>query len=534
MPFLNIYLFCKRIPFLKGKIQSMEIYEGLLYPGDGLLARKKAMQKFYVWVGACLSIFAIQVISGNLKGIFLGMALVLTWMSGGQLLVRQREKEEMQLLRQFAQFMEEVRHHFYQHQIIDLAVDEATWQSRGSMYLHGCEMCRVLTAFRPEEEIEQYENTVENRFLRTFLSVSLLAQQYGDRMIQGSSLYLRNIFFLKQELHQELLQMEKNNFLFSGLAFVALFPLFALAWIRRWAVMNMPDLEIFYRGRMGEGVEIILFFLGIGAFGLVNSMKTYEREGRGHWEFLEKAANWKPLSSLLSLLTTRFYGKTWKLGERLKKSGMGMSPEIFYTWKLLLIMGNGMVWSYILRGDPALCVGMIVLGGGLISLFPNLYLAFKERVLRFTLEEEVFSFQAIALMLMHMPHATVQDVLLWMERFSRAFQESIRQCIDEGERGEEQALIRLQEQEKFPPFVRFIEHLIASDSIGLEKAFSELEGEREYHREKRKFDFERILQRKSMLGKGIAFFPLYAALAGYLILPFVYYGLLSLQSMMNW
>ena len=68
----------------------------------------------------------------------------------------------------------------------------------------------------------------------------------------------------------------------------------------------------------------------------------------------------------------------------------------------------------------------------------------------------------------------------------------------------------------------------AVEKIPINDAFDELETERDYYREKRKESNERLIAKKSRIGQVIGFAPLIFAFVGYLIIPLVVIGMLSM------
>ena len=82
--------------------------------------------------------------------------------------------------------------------------------------------------------------------------------------------------------------------------------------------------------------------------------------------------------------------------------------------------------------------------------------------------------------------------------------------------------------------IRIVEGLqSAVEKIPILEAFDELDNEREYYQEKRKESNERLIKRKGMIGKAIGFTPLVVFFVGYLIIPLVGLGLISMTSSMS-
>lgn len=153
---------------------------------------------------------------------------------------------------------------------------------------------------------------------------------------------------------------------------------------------------------------------------------------------------------------------------------------------------------------------------------PYLFLLIRKKLVEMAMEEEVFQFHAILLMLMHVDRITINDILEWLEQFSVIFKDSIRKCIMNFEHDDYQALEELKQDEKFIPFVRIVENLqSATEKISILKAFDTLKADRIYYSDKRKQDNEIMIRNKSKIGEAIAFFPMTFAITIYLLVPFV-------------
>ena len=67
-----------------------------------------------------------------------------------------------------------------------------------------------------------------------------------------------------------------------------------------------------------------------------------------------------------------------------------------------------------------------------------------------------------------------------------------------------------------------------NEKIPIRQACDEWDTERAYYQEKRKESNERLISRKSLIGKVVGFAPMVAMFVGYLIAPLCVIGLLSM------
>lgn len=183
--------------------------------------------------------------------------------------------------------------------------------------------------------------------------------------------------------------------------------------------------------------------------------------------------------------------------------------DVYYRWWFLLINILGYLAGYYL---------------------PYLILQYKLRIVKMDMEDEVIQYQTIVLILMHVDGMLVDTVLDWLERFSFCFRQSIQECIINLEYSTSKALQKMKNQETFPPFRRFVDNLLMVEEEDILTAFSEIETDREYYKEKRKTDNEIISTQKAEVGKIVAFIPLILTLIIYMIVPFALYSMEMMKS----
>lgn len=158
-------------------------------------------------------------------------------------------------------------------------------------------------------------------------------------------------------------------------------------------------------------------------------------------------------------------------------------------------------------------------------------LYFQARMRQMEMENEVMEFQTIILMLMKIERVNVEMILEWLERYSNIFRAPISKCVNNFESGPWEALEELKNDIAFPQLIRIVESLqSAVEKIPINQAFDELDTERAYYQEKRKESNERLIARKGLIGKVIGFAPMVTLFVGYLIIPLVAIGLVSMTS----
>lgn len=215
--------------------------------------------------------------------------------------------------------------------------------------------------------------------------------------------------------------------------------------------------------------------------------------------------------------------KSEEYGELTEKE---MDVTVQRIWdKLQIVQSQYLKWFELLISFIIAAIGYY----GPIGL-----LMFQKKMRQMEMENEVMQFQTIILMLMKIERVNVEMILEWLERYANIFKEPISRCVNNFESGAWEALQELKNELTFTQLIRIVEGLqSAVESIPIREAFDELDTERAYYQEKRKESNERLISRKSMIGKLFGFAPMVVLFVGYLIVPLCAIGLISMTNAFN-
>ena len=169
------------------------------------------------------------------------------------------------ILRQMPDVFTSIRHAFHEHGMIDEAlnsvVDEFADKEIGPQLRR---ISEAITSENPEIELEKYYDSAPNRFLKLFAGISYLTFDLGDRKVEGTSVYLKNLNNILQEIYLEILKQDKINYTFRSLNIISVIPLIFIKPLQAWAESNFPALSNFYNSSFGfimQSIIIISIFI---------------------------------------------------------------------------------------------------------------------------------------------------------------------------------------------------------------------------------------------------------------------------------
>lgn len=623
----RIYLMLKSFPLTKRYLFKIRRRLEIIYMQDEYKTRRESAKIMSIAIGVIivvtLIIFALTKGDILLRVILLFFeAFLVETITTGTI-----DKLDTKILKEQINFFAEIRHAYNEYNMVEEAIYEASQNDELEVSKQGEKIYEILIADDPETELEKYYDVAPNAYLKEFAGVSYLTKEFGDRTIDGASLYLKNLNNITQEMQLEILKRDKLDYKFRSLSFISIVPVLFLTPLKNWAVNSFSFTSQFYNGKGGLIVEVLLLILTFVSYILVRKVKdtgsikdeykdqnkvwqmrlyrnslikgfidlfipsNKSKEYRKNVKLMKEAATKQKMETLyvnrislcivvflvsilffnfahnvaLNYIYTQPVADYDLMGSSLSEYDMtvGMEKRAVYNDILKKLKGKDNITLEKIKDsvrktnyykealdkdiDKAaqdiydelkivnkekfrpyeLLVAMIFAWMG--YEFPIWFLMIQKKLRALEMENEVMQFQTIITMLMKIERVNVEIILEWIERYSNIFREQITKCVNNYEAGAWEALEELKNDIAFPQLIRLVESMQAAvEKIPIEKAFEELDNEREYYQEKRQESNERLISRKSLIGTVIGFAPMICVFVGYLIIPLVYIGFSSM------
>lgn len=535
------------------------------------------------------------------------------------------DKIDNKILRQQVDFFAEIRHAYHEYNMVEEAIYEVSQNDELEISRQGEKIYDILVSDEPEAELEKYYDIAPNSYLKEFAGLSYLTKEYGDRLVDGASLYLKNLNNITQEMQLEILKRDKLDYVFQSLSVISAVPVLLIQPLKSWAISQFSFTAQFYDGKGGLIVQVLLVILTFlcyllvrkvkdngGMQNVVNAEKPWQAklynipgikiivdlfipkagtaEERKIKNLMKEAASKSKIEWLyvnriiLSLVTfavsfvmfiqlhniaisyvyntpTSNYDLIGTMSASDQKKASELTKQDNYFLDKFKKQNNLTVEDikkelrnssyYAKANNDALKSAseriynklqivnkeyfkwfelLISLVFGVAAFYgPIGLLIFQKRMRQIEMEDEVMQFQTIIMMLMKIERVNVEIILEWIERYSNIFRGPITKCVNNYESGPWEALEELKNDVSYLPLVRIVESLQAAvEKIPIPDAFDELDTERTYYQEKRKESNERLIAKKGRIGKLIGFAPMVVLFVGYLIIPLVAIGMISM------
>lgn len=443
-------------------------------------------------------------------------------------------KLEYKLLKELLKFVEDIKFKFQFDGMLEQAIIDAINDADFEMSVHGQKIYECLMEAYYHEK-QEYIDISPNHFFLTFYSLCETVMLYGDKKGNDGSLFLKNLGYLKEEINIELLKRSKTNGNFIGLKAISIIPLFFIKPIEVWAKFNIPELASSYDGQLGIITTIVLGFISIFSYKVVNVMK-YGSAKKSPSLLIKRLAKNKYIDKFVRAYISFNIKSMSKVNELLEEIAYEYSIVEYTIYRFIVAMVTFFisvaVFITVLDIDGGRLYGISFLLAMTLSIFTYslsvFVLKMKKQILLLEREEEIVRFQNIILMMMHMDKITIEQILSEMERFARVFKKILGMIMDKYTYKGKEVFIEAKESSGFRPFQRLMDGFVACDDTYIYQAFDDLEKDRRYFLDRHRQENERIVDDKTTIAKTISFLPLCAVISFKLIIPFIMQGLSSL------
>ena len=441
------------------------------------------------------------------------------------------EDLELKLLIQFEEFISELRFNYTYDKMVLESIKKCSESLPYEISLHADLLHNMLLKDYLEEDNE-YKDVAPNSFFLTLYSLCILVLRYGDKENGKTSVFLENLGYLKEDLNLEILKRKKIKTEFSGLLTITIFPLFAIKPIEKWAMYNLPLMTSFYNGFNGIMTTLILGFTSIFIFKIITKLKYSENKFLVKDSFVEALFKYEIISVLILRFIRLNYKGSDKINKILKSISHPYDVKEFTLHRILVSLlcffGSFIISISLLKSlIYSFLVGIIV--GIVMYVFEYFKLVISKQIIIMEREEEIKRFQSIIIILKNMDRMNISEIILYLKNFAFIFRDKFEWISNKIPSKGVNVFKEVREETGFLPLKKLMDSFIYSDSVGIEKAFYDLESDRAYYIKKHTQETEFLIMKKVMLAKLISFIPICLVILLKLIIPFVLEGIMKLE-----
>ena len=271
--FQKLYLFYSRVPFLKRYILKLRRKLEIINIQDEYATRRDSAKIITKALAILLPVVIITILLTKTNYLLMIILLLFELFMVDILIDSSVDKKDDALLVQQLDFFSEIRHAYHEFNMVEEAIYQVSQDDEKDVSRQGEKIYEILISDDPETELEKYYDVAPNNFLKEFAGLSYLTKEFGDRKVDGASLYLKNVDNITQEMQIEILKRDKLNYVFRSLSLISVAPVLLLEPLKNWAISNFSFVRSWYNGKSGIIVQILILVITFISYILVRKLK---------------------------------------------------------------------------------------------------------------------------------------------------------------------------------------------------------------------------------------------------------------------
>ena len=270
----KLYITYSRLPFLKTYILKLRRRLEIIYIDDEYATRRDSAKILTRTLLVLIPIVTLSIILAHTNYLLLSIILIFELFMLDSFIDGMVDKIDNNLLKEQLDFFAEIRHAYHEFNMVEEAIYQISQDDEKNISKQGEKIYELLIANDPEMELEKYYDIAPNSYLKEFAGISYLTKECGDRRVDKSSLYLKNVNNITEEMQIEILKRDKIDYVFQSLSIISIVPVLGLEPLKNWAVGNFSFTQNFYEGKGGMVVQILVIILTVICYMLLRKIKN--------------------------------------------------------------------------------------------------------------------------------------------------------------------------------------------------------------------------------------------------------------------
>lgn len=337
----KLYLAYIKIPFLKRYVLKLRRRLEIINIDDEYTTRRDTARILTRTLVIVVPVLIITMFIAKNNFLLLCILLIFEIFMIDTLIDGSVDKIDNNLLKEQIEFFSEIRHAYHEFNMVEEAIYQVSQDDEKNVSSQGEKIYEILISDDPETELEKYYDIAPNSFLKEFAGISYLTREFGDRKVDGASLYLKNVNNITQEMQLEILKRDKLSYVFQSLSVISIAPILFLEPLRNWAVSNFSFTANWYNGKSGMIVQILIMILTFVSYILIRKLKdngstsinTKNTENPWQKKLYDKAPIRKIVNLFIPKQGTKEFRKT---AQMLKDSASPLKIEWLYINRICI------------------------------------------------------------------------------------------------------------------------------------------------------------------------------------------------------
>ena len=337
----KLYVTYMKIPFIKRYVLKLRRRLEIINIDDEYNTRRDASKVLTKALAILIPVVIVTIFITKNNYLLMFILLLFELFMVDILIDGSVDKIDDKLLKQQITFFSEIRHAYHEFNMVEEAIYQVSQDDEMDVSRQGEKIYEILISDDQETELEKYYDIAPNSYLKEFAGVSYLTKEFGDRKVDGASLYLKNVDNITQEMQLEILKRDKLNYVFQSLSVIAIVPVLLLEPLKSWAISNFGFVESWYNGKPGTIVQIAVLLITFISYILVRKLKdngsTNQRRQAPENPWQAKVYKNKIFKKIVNLVMPKEGTKDYrKLKRLLQDAASNLKMEWVYVNRITL------------------------------------------------------------------------------------------------------------------------------------------------------------------------------------------------------
>lgn len=272
--FQKAYITCIRIPFIKRYLYKLRRRLEIINIDDEYATRRDATKILLKAIIILIPIVVLTFVLTKQNILLMSILLIFELFIVDTMVDGMVDKIDNNLLKEQVDFFAEIRHAYHEYNMVEEAIYQISLDDEKNVSKQGEKIYEILISDDPETELEKYYDVAPNSYLKEFAGISYMTKEFGDRKDNdNSSLYLKNIDNITQEMQIEILKRDKLNYVFQSLSVISIVPVLLLEPLKNWCIANFSFTSSFYNGKLGLIAQVLIVVLTVVSYILTRKLK---------------------------------------------------------------------------------------------------------------------------------------------------------------------------------------------------------------------------------------------------------------------
>jgi len=333
---LKLYrLFSGFRPAMRYLERLRKVYE-IRMPGNSRECKESAMRlALCIWGISGAAIACVFIFRMSLYHI--ACCILAAYVLSSQIVTSRFERYDNRILKELDSFIDIVQFHFFMTKMPEEALIGAIQETQSKlMKLHAQQILDVLGNTEDyEEAIKDYNMRNTDYFVKAFAEAIFITFQYGDRTVDGMSLFVSTLHSVRNDIRNELLKRRILKTKFSCVQGCIVIPVYCLDLLKGIGADNFASLADLYAGTYGYVCMLFLFVATVALYRLAGRLRTFTKVEKENTLLLGKIYSFPIMKKVVDSVCARNWGRTVGLQTMLKKIGSSLTTQLFLTKRIV-------------------------------------------------------------------------------------------------------------------------------------------------------------------------------------------------------